>query len=190
METQQTLRDCPAVQIPSGETGIIPKGTPFFITQSLGNSHTVRTDYGLYRVNDVEADALGLTPRTIAPASPSARTGTGAGTGTGPAPEITVEEVQSVLRHCYDPEIPVNIVDLGLVYDIKVSQLPSGQSRVDVQMTLTAPGCGMGPSIAGDAQQRLLMLDGVEDAFVEIVWDPPWHQSRITEEGRRLLGLE
>jgi metal-sulfur cluster biosynthetic enzyme len=81
-------------------------------------------------------------------------------------------------------------VDLGLVYDMQMSKLPGGNSRVDVKMTLTAPGCGMGATIAGDAQQKLLMLDGVEDAIVEIVWDPPWHQSMITEQGRRMLGLE
>ena len=183
METQQLTRDCPAVQIPSGEPGILPQGTTFFITQTLGNSHTVRTDQGLFRVKDTDADALGLIPSAAAPGDSSSSTEPAAG-------EVNLETVQAILRNCYDPEIPVNIVDLGLVYDVKLSKTPSGQARVDVQMTLTAPGCGMGPSIAGDAQQRLLMLDGVEDATVEIVWDPPWHQSRITPEGRRLLGLE
>jgi metal-sulfur cluster biosynthetic enzyme len=84
----------------------------------------------------------------------------------------------------------VNIVDLGLVYDLQLSDLPDGQRRVDVKMTLTAPGCGMGPSIAGDAQQKLLDLDGVAEANIDIVWDPPWHQSMISEQGRRVLGLE
>jgi len=94
------------------------------------------------------------------------------------------------LKTCYDPEIPVNIVDLGLVYDMGIESLPSGNRKVFVKMTLTAPGCGMGATIAGDAQQKILMLPGVEDASVEIVWDPPWHQSMITAEGRRLLGIE
>lgn len=177
--TIELKRDCPATQIPSGEKGTLRQGTPAFITQSLGNSFTVRTDFGLFRVSDADADALGLEPRAVEAAAPPT-------TGS----EVTNEQIWAVLRNCYDPEIPVNIVDLGLVYDMQISKTGSGQSRVEVQMTLTAPGCGMGPSIAGDAQQRLLMLDGVEDASVEIVWDPPWHQSMITAEGRRVLGLE
>jgi metal-sulfur cluster biosynthetic enzyme len=84
----------------------------------------------------------------------------------------------------------VNIVDLGLVYDMGIGDLPNGAKKVFVKMTLTAPGCGMGATIAGDAQQRILMLPGVEDASVEIVWDPPWHQSMITPGGRRTLGIE
>lgn len=179
MPIQHLTRDCPAVQIPSGEPGVLPKGTEFFVTQSLGPSHTVRTDFGLFRVNDADADALGLTPHPPPTAAPPKGSG-----------EADPEQIWGVLRTCYDPEIPVNIVDLGLVYEMQVTKLPSGQARVEVKMTLTAPGCGMGPSIAGDAQQRLLMLDGVEEATVEIVWDPPWHQSRITPEGRRILGLE
>ena len=102
----------------------------------------------------------------------------------------TIHAMGGMLRSCYDPEIPVNIVDLGLVYDMGIEPLPSGTKKVFVKMTLTAPGCGMGATIAGDAQQKILTLPGVEDASVEIVWDPPWHQSMITAEGRRLLGLE
>jgi metal-sulfur cluster biosynthetic enzyme len=98
--------------------------------------------------------------------------------------------VWDALKTCYDPEIPVNIVDLGLVYDMHVEAQPGGRHKVGVKMTLTAPGCGMGATIAGDAQQKLLYLSGVEEAEVEIVWDPPWHQSMITSEGRRILGLE
>jgi len=114
--------------------------------------------------------------------------------------ELTVETVKDgpfsedkvweQLRQCYDPEIPVNIVDLGLVYDMHVERQASGGHNVGVKMTLTAPGCGMGTVIAGDAQQKLLGLPGVKGADVEIVWDPPWHQSMITTEGRRILGLE
>ncbi len=94
------------------------------------------------------------------------------------------------MKTCYDPEIPVNIVDLGLVYDLHLEPLPMGGSKVFVKMTLTAPGCGMGTVIAGDAQQKLLALPGVEDASVEIVWDPPWHQSMISPVGRARLGLD
>ncbi len=95
-----------------------------------------------------------------------------------------------MLKTCYDPEIPVNIVDLGLVYDLHVESTPSGGAKVAVKMTLTAPGCGMGPVIARDAQEKILSLPGVEEADVEVVWDPPWHQSMISAEGRRILGLE
>ena len=98
--------------------------------------------------------------------------------------------VIEALQTVYDPEIPVNIVDLGLVYDMQLTKLPNGNSRVDVKMTLTAPGCGMGPAIAGDAQVKLLNLPGVDDAHVEIVWDPAWHHSMITPAGKKVLGLE
>jgi len=173
--TVELTRDCEAVQIPHGTPMALPKGTSVDITQTLGGSYTIHAHGGLFRVASKDADALGLTPTSI----PTATSG-----------EVNEQQVRETLRTCYDPEIPVNIVDLGLVYDMQLSKLPSGQARVDVKMTLTAPGCGMGPSIAGDAQQKLLMLDGVEEAIVEIVWDPPWHQSMITPEGRRILGLE
>ncbi|HKX62216.1 MAG TPA: putative Fe-S cluster assembly protein SufT [Verrucomicrobiae bacterium] len=183
MTAKELKRDCPAVQIPSGEKGILPQGTTVYVTQALGSNYTVRTDFGLYRISSNDADALGFEPTTTTASKPAPGE-------TTDKSESTEQQAWDILRNCYDPEIPVNIVDLGLVYDMAVSQLPSGQSRIDVKMTLTAPGCGMGPSIAGDAQQRLIMLDGVEEATVEIVWDPPWHQSMITAEGRRLLGLE
>jgi probable FeS assembly SUF system protein SufT len=171
-------RDCDAVQIPHGAPVILPKGTAVDITQTLGGTFTVHAQGGLYRIAGKDADALGLEP----PVEEKK-------TSTGP---IDVEEKQiwEVLRSCYDPEIPVNIVDLGLVYDLVIDKLPSGNNRVNVKMTLTAPGCGMGGVIAGDAQQKILVLDGVEEANVEVVWDPPWHQSMISEQGRRILGLE
>jgi len=158
----------------------LPKGTPVDITQMLGGSYTVHAQGGLYRVASKDADALGIATETDAQTRKSA-----AGSA-----DVDGQQIWAALKTCFDPEIPVNIVDLGLVYDMQLSKLPSGNSRVDVKMTLTAPGCGMGGVIAGDAQQKLLMLDGVEDATVEIVWDPPWHQSMITAEGRRVLGLE
>ena len=98
--------------------------------------------------------------------------------------------VWETLKTCYDPEIPVNIVDLGLVYDVHCESLPSGNAKVSVKMTLTAPGCGMGGMITADAREKLLYLSGVEEAEVELIWDPPWHQSMITANGRRVLGLE
>jgi probable FeS assembly SUF system protein SufT len=170
-------RDCDAVQIPAGHSVVLPAGTEVDITQTLGGTFTVHANGGLYRISGKDADALGRS----GPESPAAAVEGGA---------ITEAMVWDQLRTCYDPEIPVNIVDLGLVYDMGINDLPGGTKKVFVKMTLTAPGCGMGATIAGDAQQKILALPGVEDASVEIVWDPPWHQSMITAEGRRLLGLE
>ena len=173
-------RDCDAVQIPAGNIVTLPAGTEVDITQTLGGSYTVHAMGGLFRLGPKDADALGLTPETAAAAVPS-----GAG-----GDLVNEEMVWETLRTCYDPEIPVNIVDLGLVYDMGIEDLPSKNKKVFVKMTLTAPGCGMGATIAGDAQQKILMLPGVEDASVEIVWDPAWHQSMITPQGRRMLGIE
>ncbi len=159
----------------------LPAGTPVDITQNLGGSYTVHAlGGGLFRLAAKDADALGLKPAPAeeAEAKPAAA---------GPVEE---KAVWDTLRACYDPEIPVNIVDLGLVYDMQIEQLPSGRSAVSVKMTLTAAGCGMGGAISGDAQQKLLCLPGVEEAQVEIVWDPPWHHSMITPEGRKILGLD
>jgi probable FeS assembly SUF system protein SufT len=176
----ELTRDCEAVQIPQGATVLLPKGTPVDVTQTLGGTYTVHARSGLFRIAGKDADALGIE-RSGAGETPA---------GTRQPVPADEQKVWEMLRTCYDPEIPVNIVDLGLVYDMRLEKLPSGLSRVNVKMTLTAPGCGMGPMIAGDAQQKLLGLGGVEEANVEIVWDPPWHQSMITEEGRRILGLE
>jgi probable FeS assembly SUF system protein SufT len=177
VSTVVLARDCDAVQIPAGNVVTIPAGTEVDITQTLGGSYTIHALGGLFRVGPKDADALGITPSPeTAPASSSGHT--------------DEKAVWEMLRTCYDPEIPVNIVDLGLVYDMGIESLPAGTQKVFVKMTLTAPGCGMGATIAGDAQQKILTLPGVEDASVEIVWDPPWHQSMITAEGRRLLGLE
>src|SRR6266404_6307621 len=172
-------RDCEATEIPAGTVTTLPAGTPVDITQTLGGSYTVRAlSGGLFRIADRDADALGLQS-TVGSKNAEAPTG-----------PLDEKAVWDTLRNCYDPEIPVNIVDLGLVYDMKVAPLPSGRSAVSVKMTLTAAGCGMGSVIAGDAQQRLLGLPGIEEANVEIVWDPPWHQSMITEQGRKILGLD
>jgi len=175
-------RDCNAVQIPAGQPATLPAGTPVDITQTLGGSYTVHAAGVLYRISSQDADALGL-PADHPDSAGSPRTGSAG-----------VEELEKMiwdtLRSCYDPEIPVNIVDLGLIYDMHLEPQSGGRYDVCVKMTLTAPGCGMGTVIAGDAQQKLLLLPGVDSADVEIVWDPPWHQSMITAEGRRILGLE
>jgi probable FeS assembly SUF system protein SufT len=175
-------RDCEAVQIPAGTTAILKAGTHVDITQTLGGNYTVHSAGGLYRINAKDADALGITE-----AKSLAETVAERPQASGPVDEKLVWDT---LKSCYDPEIPVNIVDLGLVYDMHIEPMPSGNSNVKVKMTLTAPGCGMGTVIASDAQNKLLYLPGVEEASVEIVWDPPWHQSMITAEGRRILGLE
>lgn len=177
--TVELTRDCDAVRIPAGDTVVLEAGTPVDITQTLGGSYTVHAQGGLFRIAAKDADALGLEPAS----DPTPETALLAG-------ELNEELIWSALRTCFDPEIPVNIVDLGLVYDMKVTPLPSGRSSVAVKMTLTAPGCGMGTVIAGDAQQKIQALPGVEEALVEIVWDPPWHHSMISEQGRKILGLD
>ncbi len=170
-------RDCAAVQIPAGIATTLPAGTNVHLTQTLGGSYTVQAMGGLFRVGAQDADALGLeSTRTDVPTTISGNVDEGL--------------VWETLRTCFDPEIPVNIVDLGLVYDMQLTKLPNDSNRVDVKMTLTAPGCGMGPAIAGDAQVKLLNLPGVDDAQVEIVWDPAWHHSMITPAGKKILGLE
>lgn len=178
----ELTRDCEAVQIPVGTSVILPAGTPVDITQTLGGTYTIHAQGGLFRVATKDADALGIKEATSL----------GDAVATKPAASGPLDEKQvwDVLRTCYDPEIPVNIVDLGLVYDMHIEPLPAGGNHVQVKMTLTAPGCGMGGVIASDAQQKLLYLDNVQEATVEIVWDPPWHQSMISEQGRRILGLE
>ncbi len=178
MSSIQLKRDCAAIQIPAGNVVTLLAGTAVDITQTLGGSYTVHAPGGLFRIGAQDADALGI--ESPSPDTPTAQVGR-------PADE---QAIWDALRTCFDPEIPVNIVDLGLVYDMQLEKLPSGESRVEVKMTLTAPGCGMGPSIAGDAQVKLLNLPGIEEAHVEIVWDPPWHHSMITEAGRKVLGLD
>jgi probable FeS assembly SUF system protein SufT len=176
-------RDCQAVQIPLGTSVTLPSGTTVEVAQALGGNYTVQAPGGLYRIAANDADALGLQRL----AEGVQQSNKSEGDAAGPVEET---QVWDTLKTCFDPEIPVNVVDLGLVYDVQIDPLPSGKSKVLVKMTLTAPGCGMGGVIASDAQQKLLYLSGVEQAEVELVWDPPWHQSMITAAGRRILGLE
>jgi probable FeS assembly SUF system protein SufT len=175
-------RETPAVQIPSGDPVTLAKGTSVTITQTLGGSFTVLTDQGLVRIEGAHADALGIDPGEA-----KAKTSTPAD---GPVEKPTEEALWAQLRNVYDPEIPVNIVDLGLVYSLDIK--PGGDDggyRVDMQMTLTAPGCGMGPMIADDAKNKLLFVPGVDEAEVHLVWEPPWNLGMISEEGRMKLGL-
>ncbi len=173
-------RDCRAILIPSGEETTLPAGSPVIITQSLGGTFTVAIQTGLARIAEGDADALGIEmPKPKPPESATS----------GHAGEVTEEDVWAQLKNVYDPEIPVNIVDLGLVYDLALSKGEFGGVSVNVKMTLTAPGCGMGPTIAADARSRILTVQGVESAEVELVWSPPWNQGMITEAGRMKLGL-
>jgi len=174
-------RECKVILIPSGEESVLPAGSKVIITQSLGGTHTVATQTGLARIAEADADALGIeVEKREAPAAPAA----GAAGG-----EVKEDDVWAQLKNVYDPEIPVNIVDLGLVYDMTLGRSESGGTTVNVKMTLTAPGCGMGPTIAADARSRVLTVPGVESAEVELVWSPPWNQGMITEAGRMKLGL-
>ena len=177
IQSVRFTRECEVTQIPSGQRMTMGVDTPVDITQSLGGAYTVRSPQGLFRVDASDADALGFeVPNEVKPRESGE-----------PATE---QEVWGSLKQVYDPEIPVNIVDLGLVYDLVIDELPDDAGRrVQMKMTLTAPGCGMGPAIAADAQNRMLALPGIDDASVEVVWDPPWHQSMITEEGKKILGI-
>jgi probable FeS assembly SUF system protein SufT len=171
----QLLRDCDAIQIPSGNPLVLPQGTSVIITQMLGGTFTVATNAGLVRIEEKDADALGWEKANLETEMVEG----------GP----TEEAVWNQLRTVFDPEIPVNIVDLGLVYDCQVISKEAEKIQVLVKMTLTAPGCGMGPAIAADAKTKILAINGVEDAEVELVWDPPWNQGMISEAGRMKLGL-
>jgi probable FeS assembly SUF system protein SufT len=177
-------RDCEGTQIPSGLRVTIPKDTEAYVGQTLGGNVTVQIPaFGLVQVMSNNLDALLKDGVPVAKPAASAQQ---AEQAEGPADE---KEVWDAMRSCYDPEIPCNIVDLGLVYDAKLTPLPSKRSRVEVKMTLTAMGCGMGPAIAAQVRDRLLTVPGVEEANVDIVWDPPWNQSMITEAGKKRLGI-
>lgn len=177
-QTHTLIRDVSATVIPAGDVVTLPRDTEVFIAQTLGGNITVRTDRGLFRIARENADAIGgyAAPEVAAPQPVLG--------------EFGEQAVWDSLRTCFDPEIPVNIVDLGLVYDMAIERKPSGGHDVQVKMTLTAPGCGMGPVIAEDARQKIAALPTVESAQVHIVWDPQWTPQMISETGRRVLGLE
>jgi probable FeS assembly SUF system protein SufT len=174
-------RDIEAIQIPSGLTKKLERGTPVIITQSLGGTYTVVVEHsaGLFRVLASDADALNKVH-----VEPVAVNGTGKTDG-----PLKEDDIWAQLKTCYDPEIPVNIVDLGLIYSLEIKPQEGGGNLVEVKMTLTAPGCGMGPSIASDAQRKILTIPGVTDAQVDVVWDPPWSAERISQEGKQKLGM-
>ena len=165
--------------IPSGEKVLVPVGAQATITQSLGGTYTVITDRGLMvRVSGQEVEAIGKTPHDVVEVDPVDIT-----------PEKLEEMVWDALKTCYDPEIPVNIVDLGLVYLCELDEAEAGGKKVKIKMTLTAPGCGMGPVLAGDVRSKLVALPGVKDAEVEVVFDPVWDRSMMSEAARLQLGM-
>ena len=179
-EEVELSRDVEAVMIPQGVTTMLKAGTPAVITQALGDSYTIQvpTFGGLYRINGKDADAIG---KALARSDGEP--------GADLDAPVTEELVYSQLRHVYDPEIPVNIVELGLIYDLKIEPVAGGGSRVEVKMTLTAPGCGMGDVIAQDARSRIQTLPGVSEADVQVVFDPPWNQQMMSEAAKLELGM-
>lgn len=170
-------RDCPAVLIPAGEHVTLPEGSTGFLTQALGGSFTIYIEGNLFRVAGRDGDAIGK-PVMVAPEIPD---------------DATEADVESAawqqLRTCFDPEIPINIVELGLVYECKIERMENGQRTVKVRMTLTAPGCGMGEVLAQDVREKIEMIPTVGRAEVELVFDPPWSQSMMSEEARLEAGL-
>jgi probable FeS assembly SUF system protein SufT len=172
-------RTCEVIEIPSGRVSTLPEGTSVRIMQSRGDSYSVWTDYGqMYRIDGQDADALGL--ETVG--------GEGASTGSR---EFNDQMVWDILKTVYDPEIPVNIVDLGLIYSCKITSVSEGDNgkRVDIQMSMTAPGCGMGNVLKADVESRLARLPSVKAVNVEVVFDPPWDMSRMSEAARLQLGF-
>jgi probable FeS assembly SUF system protein SufT len=170
-------RECPATLIPSGEEVTLPEGVSGYVTQALGGSFTVYIEGNLFRVAGIDADAIGKDP--IKPPEVSA--------------EPTEEELEQIiwqqLKTCFDPEIPINIVDLGLVYRCELARDIDGARVVRIDMTLTAPGCGMGPILMDDVREKIEIIPGISRAEVELVFDPPWNRSMMSEEAQLEAGL-
>ena len=178
-ESVTLTRDVEAAVVPAGTKVTLRKDEQAYITQSLGGSYTVVVNGNMFRIDGKDADALGVQVA----AKPAANSGAAA------TPEQLEKQVWAALKTCYDPEIPVNIVDLGLIYDCKITPMGDGSHQTDVKMTLTAPGCGMGPMLAQDVQNKLLSIEGIDGTNVEVVWDPPWNQGMMTEAAKLQLGL-
>ena len=170
-------RDVTAIIIPAGDPLTLREGTSGFITQALGGSFTVYVEGNLFRIAGSDADAIGKEP-VPPPAVPENAT------------DADIENViWEQLKTVYDPEIPINVVDLGLVYRLDIENRPEGGRFVSIDMTLTAPGCGMGPVLLQDAQEKIAVIPTVEDVRVELVFDPPWSQAMMSEEARLQTGL-
>jgi probable FeS assembly SUF system protein SufT len=179
-EMKILARDVEASVVPVGTKVTLQKGETAHITQSLGGAYTVIVNGNMFRIADKDADALGIEVKAASAATAS----------TGPLTQEELEKkVWESLKTCYDPEIPVNIVDLGLIYDCHLTPIGENNFKADVKMTLTAPGCGMGPVLAQDVQNKLISLEPIDEANVELVWDPPWNQGMMTEAAKLQLGL-
>jgi probable FeS assembly SUF system protein SufT len=171
-------RDCDAILIPGGEKVVLVEGTHVRITQALGGDYTVYVNGNLLKVSGKDADAIGIKVKN----DPIKKNKVSSNK------IITEEDAWDVMKTCYDPEIPVNVVDLGLIYDLKM--IDSGNNiTINVKMTLTAPGCGMGPVIAQDVEDKLMGLPNVINVQVELVWDPVWNQSMMTDSAKLELGM-
>ena len=169
-------RDVIAIQVPSGIEVTLPAQSSVCVTQQLGGTFTVQTDQGfLARIEGRDADALGMER---APTSSKQSSG-----------RATKTDITEALRTCYDPEIPVNILELGLIYEHDIEEGDDGTRRAVVKMTLTAPGCGMGQVLYNDVEQKLRALPGIDDVAVELTFDPPWGPERMSEEARLQLGF-
>jgi probable FeS assembly SUF system protein SufT len=180
-ELKILARDVEASIVPIGTKVTLQKGEQAHITQSLGGTYTVIVNGNMFRIESKDADALGMEV-TTAPTPATA--------ASGPLTQEELEKkVWESLKTCYDPEIPVNIVDLGLIYDCHLTPIGADNYKADVKMTLTAPGCGMGPVLAQDVQNKLISLEPIDEANVELVWDPPWNQGMMTEAAKLQLGL-
>ena len=177
-EEIELTRDVTATLIPHGEEFNLSQGEKVTVTHRLGGNFTVMTLQGMYRIAAKDADALGETATDTQPKAQES--------DQEPA---SVEQIKENLKSVFDPEIPVNVVDLGLIYRVEIEDIEEKGRVAFVDLTLTAPGCGMGPVIAEDVKGKVLELPGIDDAEVEIVWDPPWTQDLISEEGKMELGL-
>ena len=175
-ETLTLTRDAVATQIPSGLPHPVQAGTRVRLTQALGGSYTVVSDMGyMLRFDAKDADALGISPEEAQQYAPS---------------EFSDKLVWDRLRTVYDPEIPVNVVDLGLIYDCQIAPVDESGHKIDIKMTMTAPGCGMADVLKSDIQRQLASLPTVKDVHVEVVFEPPWHPGRMSEGARLQLGLD
>jgi probable FeS assembly SUF system protein SufT len=165
------LQDVVVHSVPDGIKTTLKKGMSGIISQSLGDNYTVIVEGNMYQVNGIDGESIGEEKRQVDSNN-----------------FANEEEVWNVLHTCYDPEIPVNIVDLGLVYNCEISELSEGV-KILIQMTLTAPGCGMGPVIADEVKQKLSSLSGAKEVEVELVWEPQWNQDMMSDAAKLQLGL-
>ena len=170
-------RDCAAVLVPQGDAVTLPAGSVGYITQALGGSYTVFVDGNLFRIAGADADAIGKeAPEPLELPSDA-------------SDEAVEQLVWKQLRTCFDPEIPINVVDLGLVYDAVVSHREDGERLVEIRMTLTAPGCGMGDILVDDVRTKLELIPTVAEADVELIFDPPWNRSMMSDAARLETGM-